>query len=97
MNKLIFFCLLSLMIIYTQSTPCAEITPEDGACNGADDLAAGETCQKKSNADECEKVSRPQAEGGKTSTKSSSKTTNSSNMLNIFKITFTLLIIFTIL
>ena len=29
MNKLIFFCLLSLMIIYTQSTPCAEIKPED--------------------------------------------------------------------
>ena len=60
-------------------------------------IAAGEACQKKSNADECEKVSRPQAEGGKTATKSSSKTTNSSNMLNIFKITFTLLIIFTIL
>ena len=97
MNKLFFLCLLCLMIIYTQNTPCEDITPVDGACTGADDLGDDETCQKKSETDECEKITKPKSDGEKTTSKSSSKTTNSSNMLNIFKITFTLLIIFTIL
>lgn len=91
MNKLIFFCLLSLLIVYTQSTACnsiGEVESKDGCKDG--EVASGKVCEYQPPAEgkekgTCKEVDKP------------ATTTNSSDNLNIFKITLTLLIIFTIL
>ena len=90
MNKLIFFCLLSLMVVYTQSSECSELT----------EAASADVC-KKAKASEgktCEYVDPTSKEAdAKGSCKEVAKATNSSDNLNIFKVTLALLIIFTIL
>jgi len=90
MNKLIFFCLLSLMVVYTQSAACNSLTEVDNkdACN-AGEVASGKVCEYQKPAEgkekgSCKEVDKPAA-------------TSSSDNLNIFKITLALLIIFTIL
>ena len=95
MNKLIFFCLLSLMIVYTQSTACASISEPDNAadCSAATEVPDGKACTfvaaKDSTPAKCELTDKPKA--------TTTTTTNSSDILNIFKITLVLLIVFTIL
>ena len=45
MNKLIFFCLLSIMVIYTQSTACDKIeSPSADSCAKATDVPNGKVC-----------------------------------------------------
>jgi len=91
MNKLIFFCLLSLMVVYTQSKDkCSDLKEAESAdaCKNAE-VSEGKTC---------EYVAPTSTEdGAKGSCKEVAKATNSSDNLNIFKVTLALLIIFAIL
>lgn len=93
MNKLIFFCLLTLMIVYTKSTECGDIeTPADQkACDKATGVPSGKTCKFVAAVKEGEEVKTP------AKCELAEKATNSSDNLNIFKVTLALLIIFTIL
>ena len=97
MNKLIFFCLLSLMIVYTQSTACGSISEpaNAAACSAATEVPEGKVCTfvaaKDPDPAKCELTDKPKA------TTTTTTTTNSSDILNIFKITLALLIVFTIL
>lgn len=92
MNKLVFFCLLSLMVVYIQSAgkKCSELTAVDNkdACKDGE-VSEGKTCEYV--------APTSTEEGAKGSCKEVAKATNSSDNLNIFKVTLTLLIIFTIL
>ena len=105
MNKLIFFYLLALMTLYINAGETEETGDETGGktaevikCEeiktpaGADDCKTATDVKKDQ---ECQFV----AKDGETAAKCKlvTKATNSSNVLNIFKITFALLIIFTIL
>ena len=86
------------MILYTQCTNCEEIKPTDGKCEGADDAKDGATCEVEG--DNCvlktkSGEDKDTSNEGKQNT--NTKSTNSSEILNIFKLSFTLLIIFTIL
>jgi len=94
MNKLIFFCLLSLMIVYIQSADdaCSNVaTPNSQTdCDAAKNVPSGKTCKFVAESGEGESKKDAHCE-------MVDKTTNSSDNLNIFKITLTLLIIFTIL
>jgi len=112
MNKLVFTYLLSLMILYIQSKSCTELTPVDGECTDADLTVAkgyqckadGTSCKLKSDCElssDCKPTNIPSGykceKGSDSKCKLVSTATNSSDILNIFKITFTLLIVFTIL
>ena len=99
MNKLILFCLLSLMILYAQcgDEDCANHTPTTESPCSSVDLGANKVCNVDPNdASKCAPVDKAQTTPEK-STKKDTKSTNSSDILNIFKISFALLIIFTIL
>ena len=102
MNKLVFFYLLSLMILYIHAegetkteVKCESISePENAAaCKAATDVTKDKECQFV--------AAKEGVEGSKNScklvTKATSSSTSYSEILNIFKITFALLIIFTIL
>ena len=95
MNKLIFFCLMSLMVIYTHSTTCGSIsTPTAQAdCSAATEVPDDKVCTFVAATDsdpaKCDLVTKPK--------KSASSSTNSSDILNIFKITLALSIGLTIL
>ena len=111
MKKLLFLCLLSIMILYTHcaddapsadtdpDTPATPATPDvstincegakigtgDGEVSSCDGLKLKDStkkCAKNKDGTACEEVA---------------KSTNAGNILNIFKISFTLIIIFTIL
>ena len=103
MNKLIFFYLLALMILYINADDnqepaqepaatekkCESLTPSEAKdCKDATDVKKDQECQfvaaSGSTAAKCKLVTK-------------ATNSNSSNILNIFKITFALLIIFTIL
>jgi len=102
MNKLIFFYLLALMILYinadeepetpaeTTKKECEKLEPSTAAdCKAATDVKKDQECQF---------VAKKEGDAtSKNSCKLVTKATSSSNVLNIFKITFALLIIFTIL
>jgi len=95
MNKLIFFCLLSLMIVYIQSADddvCSKVeSPKNQAdCDAAKNVPSGKACKFIAESGEGENKKDAHCE-------MVNKATNSSDNLNIFKITLTLLIIFTIL
>lgn len=105
MKKLLLLCLLSIMILYTHcadddpsagqdpATPAvstiicdgAKIGTGDGQVSSCDGLKLKDStkkCAKNKDGTECEEVE---------------KSTNAGNILNIFKVSFTLIIIFTIL
>jgi len=101
MNKLIFFYLLALMTLFInagETEETGEKTTEVVKCEeiktpaGAADFKTATDVKKDQ---ECQFV----AKNGETPAKCKlvTKATNSSNVLNIFKITFALLFIFTIL
>jgi len=109
MNKSIFLFLLALLILNTNCESCSAKTT---GCDEADKVKgydcvlneAGDHCVQKSKCEQktenCGTIEVPS--GYKCELKDKkctlvSTATNSSNSLNIFKITFTLLIIFTIL
>jgi hypothetical protein len=81
------------MFVYIQSEACASIAnPADqAACSEATEVPAGKVCSFVAavgeNPAKCELSDKP----------ATTNTTNSSDNLNIFKITLALLIIFTIL
>jgi hypothetical protein len=93
MNKLIFFCLLSLMVIYTQCEACGDIkSPAKAAdCEKATGVPDGKVCSFVAAKGEGESATPAKCE------LTAKPTTNSSDILNIFKTTLALLIIFTIL
>jgi hypothetical protein len=95
------------MVIYTQSTECSAIqspTSQDN-CDTATEVPEKKACkyiEKQGDVEaHCEIVNTPEEPKPNTSKKSSTSSakssTNSSDILNIFKITLALLIVFTIL
>ena len=96
MNKLIFFCLLSIMVIYTQSTACDKIeSPSADTCAKATDVPNGKVCSFVAAKGEGESATPAKCE--LTPKPTTNTNTNSSDNLNIFKTILALLIIFTIL
>ena len=98
MNKLFLLCLLSIMILFTQSAPCSTDIPADKESDADKaafcttlDASANKVCQLKDDKSGCEEKPKP------TTTTTTTTTTNSGNILNSFKITFALIIIFAIL
>jgi len=93
MNKLVFFCLLTLMIVYSKSAECGDIAtpPDQKACDAATGVPSGKTCKFVAEVKDGDTVKTP------AKCQLADKATNSSDNLNIFKVTLALLIIFTIL
>jgi hypothetical protein len=88
------------MVIYTQSTECSGITaPANQAeCSAAENIPNDKICKFTDTNTPCQLVNKPAETPTTTSSKKSAKSsTNSSDILNIFKITLALLIVFTIL
>lgn len=104
MNKLIFFCLLSLMVTYTQSVECGDTSSAPAAENdcttrtvSSNDKICSFVQGQDGGANSCVETTKPDKDKSTSTKKSASSSTNSSDILNIFKITLALLIVFTIL
>ena len=113
MNKLIIFFLLSLMILYINAEGEGQTGEQTGGQTGGQtgDQTGGQTvvkcndlqnvessaCKTATDVKSNQECQFQATSGGKGNCKLVDKATDSSNILNIFKITFALLIIFTIL
>ena len=93
------------MVIYIHSEPepdgtaCTSITNpgNEAACTSITNIPSNKLCTFVDTETPCSLTDKPTEQNPTTSKKSASTSTNSSDILNIFKITLALLIVLTIL